>query len=63
MALDAAEQQKLKEWIAAKVVRRYCLAWENPIDWGAADVLELAIQPCEGASGTEVPVLPLKGPN
>ena len=63
MTLDAAEQQKLKEWAAAKVVRRPCPAYEKPIDWVAPDVLELAIRPCEGASGTEVPVLPLKCPN
>ena len=63
MTLGAAKQQKLKEWAAAKVVSRHCPACEKPIDWVAADVLELTIQPCEGASGTEVPVLPLKCPN
>ena len=63
MTLDAAEQQKLKEWVAAKIVRRHCPACEIPIDSVVADVLELAIQPCEGASGTEIPVLPLVYPN
>ena len=46
MTLGAAKQQKLKEWAAAKVVSRHCPACEKPIDWVAADVLELTIQPC-----------------
>ena len=63
MTLDAARQQKLRDWVAAKIVRRHCPACEERIDWVAADVLELTIQPCEETSGSEIPVLPLVCPN
>lgn len=63
MTLDPEKQKKLTQWIESKVVRRHCPACEHAVDWVAADVLELVIQPCEGASGTEIPVVPLVCPN
>jgi hypothetical protein len=56
-------QEKTMAWIAAKVVRRHCPACEQAVNWQAADVLELAIAPCEQPSGTEIPVVPLVCPN